>query len=245
MSRAFQECARVTRPIISKYGIDNPVLLMDATPGPGFYELKNDSNRWSGSTSQGSTFRLAEAYQMAGIGNYALIAPEPANDAFQELERNVQKSGDVRIHPLRETCEAAMEQRLRIAKPQIDVYGLIFWDYPKGIEIPAAALNRINKFYPRVDVLLYLPTTGYKRTGNGNYIPYSLDTIGKRYIAIREPETRTGWRWVFYFLTNWKQHPLLDLRMWARLDSPEGQAWQDMATRTNEERKRRDEAGEE
>jgi hypothetical protein len=111
---------------------------------------------------------------------------------------------------------------------QADADGLVYAD-PYGL-LPVELLQQFALRFARVDQLLCVTATGYKRfrtAATPRYLQRDVQVIGKRYAWVREPVKGDAWQQTMIFLTNWNGWPhLKQLGFWS-LASPEGRALMD------------------
>jgi len=117
-------------------------------------------------------------------------------------------------------------------------FGLLF-DDPSG-QIPSFDLLAVfAKYYPRIDILIYITPTNIKRQYHCKLCSCDLrlddyiKRIPKKYWIIREP--KGCHQWTFLLGTNWDSFPSFKNKGFYRIDSLEGQVIFDRANLTKEE----------
>lgn len=112
------------------------------------------------------------------------------------------------------------------------VYGLAYGDGNGKSDTPIGPLVALAERFPRVDLLLNVTATGYKRARGANpdasYLLDDLRPILKAHRMIREPVSE--WQWTMLFLTNWAGAPEFGERGFRRLGSSAGR---EIADRVN------------
>lgn len=109
------------------------------------------------------------------------------------------------------------------------VFGSLYAD-PTGTEPPWSLLQLFADRYPRIDLIIHLSATNYKRKRGeaktrGVALPNLQDCIKdipKRYWIIREPESMH--QWTFLIGINWKDYPDYKRLGFVKLESRRGQA---------------------
>jgi len=81
-------------------------------------------------------------------------------------------------------------------------YGLIYSD-PNNHEIPFDTLTKFCLNYPRMEILIHVSATCFKRVAQHGYSGLfdQLSGLNKKYWFVREPANT--WQWTFLFGTNW------------------------------------------
>jgi len=112
----------------------------------------------------------------------------------------------------------ATKEKPRMGLVYADPYGAVCWDL-------LAWLSRVRRF-ERTDFLVYFPANrglkGPRRRfpERFDYLTEYLEAIDKQRRLIRRP--RTGFEWVFVYLTRWANMPEWRHRHWYDLDTDEG-----------------------
>ncbi|MFC1959830.1 hypothetical protein ACFLYO_03880 [Chloroflexota bacterium] len=109
------------------------------------------------------------------------------------------------------------------------VYGSLYAD-PSGTEPPWELLQQFANQYPRIDLIVYLSATNYKRIRGeartrGIQVPNLQDRIkdiAKKNWIIREPEGMH--QWTFLIGTNWQSYPDYKRLGFVKLESKRGKA---------------------
>lgn len=125
----------------------------------------------------------------------------------------------------------------RLWQQQRNPYGLVYAD-PYG-RLPVTLLMQFADRFKRVDQLLCVAATGYKRFRQGpapHYLERDIQMIDKRHVWVRETRKGDAWHQTMIFLTNWDEWPhLTKLGFWP-LKSPEGRAIMDRLNYSENER---------
>lgn len=103
--------------------------------------------------------------------------------------------------------------------------GIVFVDH-SGDPPHVDALQYIAKVRPRMEILLYVPTTNIKRVYHltDRLLSDAMTEIGKQYWLVRKPLTWDSMKWTFLLGSNTSLFRNYDRIGFVRLDSPEGQA---------------------
>lgn len=95
-------------------------------------------------------------------------------------------------------------------KSKLQRFGLIYND-PSGTLPSFEVLSDFARFFPKVDILIYVSAANIKRMRKSTRVNHELTltectiSIGKRHWLIREPIGRH--QWTFLLGTNWKNFP--------------------------------------
>ena len=154
------------------------------------------------------------------------IRPESAVELSANLENesSVYGSPVVVVGDHEETAPIIAGQIREIGPP---AFGLVYAD-PNATLLPIAAIRSLVHAprRSRIDVLIYVSATTYKRVvGAGFRVGRLLDdlaAIGKRHVWLREPTGRH--QWTFAILSDWDGHPEFRNIGFHRLGTPGGDA---------------------
>lgn len=211
---------KVTQRAIQNNRWANPsYLLIDATAGSGILD----------DGSHGSPLVAIRQLQGMAVPHQAVFVEEN-QDAYAALDASVTGSADVTkrftryqdvIGQLAEHTDGAQ-------------LGLLYID-PNGTP-DFEALCMFARARPKMEVLISVTATGYKRGGRSDLrLDEWLKRIGKRYWLIRKPYTR--WHWTFLFGSDYfgfnKKYQGIDLEP---VTSSLGRSWLETASYTTEER---------
>lgn len=160
----------------------NPTyLLIDATAGSGVLE----------DGSAGSPLVAIARLRKMSTPFKALFVEENS-DVFAQLDIHVHQDNSVQLRWARYQG-VIMEMAYRKDRNQ---FGLLYID-PNGIP-DFDALCQFSRVRPKMDILISVTATGYKRSGKAElHLDEWLRRIGKQHWLIRKPYT--AWHWTFLF----------------------------------------------
>ncbi len=231
LSKIFDMHLAITQAVINKNNFYNRTYLyIDLTSGKGF----SPDSKLKGSP----LVFLDSFHQLTGLPiSIELIECNSKN--IMELEDNVksycqQNTWDfcnIHFHPHK--YEDVIKDILPVEnKKQL---GLIFVD-PSGDLPDFDVLGYIARVRPRMEILVYIPTTNVKRQ-RGKLLSEYMDEMGKRYWLVRRPISWDKFKWTFLLGSS---HPTIfqDYKAidFVRLDSPEAVAFFPKLNLTSEQR---------
>lgn len=160
----------------------NPAyLLVDATAGSGKLE---------DGTAGSPLVAIARLRKMSTPFNALFV--EESSDVFAQLDLCVCQDSSVQLRWARYQ-DVIKEMACRKDRNQ---FGLLYID-PNGTP-DFDALCQFSRVRPRMDILISVTATGYKRSGKVElHLDEWLRRIGKQYWLIRKPYT--SWHWTFLF----------------------------------------------
>jgi three-Cys-motif partner protein len=169
---------------------------------------------------------VAEGMNISIPYNIDFFECEPTN--IDDLEKNLKlekqkqgwKKSNWAFH-----CGKYQDEIRNLLEFQTDELGLVFVDHSGDLpDFPT--LELITKLRPKMEILIYLPSTNIKRTYlyTEKRLKDYLDSIGKKHWLIRKPITRDKHKWTFLLGTNasnlFKTYKAIDFY---KLESEKGQ----------------------
>jgi hypothetical protein len=123
-----------------------------------------------------------------------------------------------------ETVPRMLERGLHTL-PKDWVFGLVYADPNGQIDLPLGPMRLLAERFPRVDQLVNVGATTYKRTRGAGlsdaYLLDDLETVHKRHRLLRRVVGR--WQWTMALLTNWPNAPEFSQIGFRKSTSAEGQ----------------------
>lgn len=222
LSKIFEMHLIITRAVLNKHPYYFPIYhYIDATAG-------------SGETPEGTTGsplvfldRIeADQFRM----NYRADFIECKDSNLTELQKTIETKarsnnwGISNLHFHHDCYETAIPDLLQGVNDR--ELGLVYAD-PSGNLIHFDTLGYVSKARPRLDILLYVPTTNIKRVFGitNKLLSDFMNDIGKSHWLIRKPFPNDPLKWTFLLGSNtdiFKKYKKIDF---LPLDSPEAQSF--------------------
>ena len=203
-----------------------PYLYFDLTAGPGIVDGREGS----------PLLFIREAERLARPWRAAFFEASPRTARGLQAQVAAFDSARVVATDYNEGLEVVMQLATRSGTRPV---GLAYVD-PNGV-IDLTGLRRLcrERFFERIDVLIHLSATTYKRvrccrnTHGTAYIREEMESLGKRQVQVRQP--REDQQWCMALLTNWANFPRLRRWGFRAANSPEGEAILDRINFTEKE----------
>jgi len=203
---------RMVKGIIERSKWAHPIYhYFDINAGPGIY------NEIEGSPI--IFLKLATSRELCL--NYKAVFIESNTQSYQKLLENT------KTYPNREVIlgDHNVEMRHFLDKRYPSVLGILYND-PTGQRPSFDLLAEVNKYYPRLDLLIYCTATNIKREvhsgqSSSETLLDGLDKIDKKTWIVRKPMGKQ--QWTFLIGSNWEKYPDWKKARFYNVESEEGQ----------------------